>query len=161
MLCKSDYSVHNDESLLGYYGPTKFNARRVRKRDKKVRRDASLSIFKNKVDRHLRVNWGAKMSTKTLTPSGHRGQPVWSRWHLVNLVSLWCQGQGGGDAWISLECHDVSYFTKTLYVKITLKLIPARGTPLFPPDISQKISQCSPGIRRMALVLKCAPTSQI
>jgi len=33
--CKSDYSVQNDGSLRGHY----INERRVRKRDKKVRRD--------------------------------------------------------------------------------------------------------------------------
>jgi len=33
--CKSDYSVHNDESLRGHCT----DERRVRKRDKKVRRD--------------------------------------------------------------------------------------------------------------------------
>jgi len=25
-----------------------------------------------------------------------------------------CRAQGGGQAWVGLECHDVSYFTKTL-----------------------------------------------
>jgi len=35
---KSDYSVHNDESLHGHCT----NKRRVRKREKKVRRDAIL-----------------------------------------------------------------------------------------------------------------------